>query len=441
MSDAVCDTRLKTVAVLARPEQAHLAAQWRVAAHAAGWTAVDDVAGAAMLLSLTPPGSSGAPVRHPCLIAVVVDHVDDWVNSGAVDVAASVVAADGWPLAELARRWGGDAAVVFAALEAPSAENLPFSEVVSLASPKSPRRRIGVSSCARSRDTALEWGDTYFGRALMRGFGRAGHFVTELLRPDWGRESEASCDVVVHLRGLARRPVKPGAVNVLWIISHPDRVDLDEVDEYDIILSASRRHAAELGKRAGRDVAFLPQAADLDSFGLFRKDASLEAPVLYVGNDRWPHRLAPYWLDRVGVPFHLHGQGWADASMRRYLRSTHIPNRSLASAYRSAGVVVADHHPSMRVGGFIANRLFDVLASGGVVVSDPVVGLDELLGRFVPTYDDPQRLGRIISELLDDPVRRRQLARDGREHVVAHHSMDLRAREILRHVDDAFTGG
>lgn len=440
MSDALAETGRRNVAVLGRPDQSQLVQQWRIAAHKAGWTTIDDAGLATIVIALTPPRSCDVLAGHRSLVAVVLDHVDDWVNTGAVDVASTVVAAAGGPYASLAWRWGEGIAGAVERLDAMTADGLPFAEVLSLAMPKPGRRRIGVSSCARSWDTALQWGDTHFGRALMRGFRRAGQLVTELLRPDWGRESDASCDVVVHLRGLARRPVTPDTINVLWIISHPDRVDLDEIIEYDIVMSASRRHADELTARAGRTVFFLPQAADLDSFGLYPKDASLEAPVIYVGNDRWPHRLTPYWLDRAGVPFHLHGQGWADTSLRRHLRSNYIPNRSLARAYRSAGVVIADHHPSMRVGGFVANRLFDVLASGGVVVSDPVVGLDELLGPLVPTYEHPHQLGTIIAELLEDPARRRLLARSGREHVLAHHSMDLRALDILRHIDDARAG-
>ena len=435
MSDALADSEPRTVAVLARPDQSHLAQRWRAAAHMAGWGTIDDTGHATIVIALSPPRSSELAGNRG-LVAVVLDHVVDWVSTGVVDLAATVVAAAGVPSASLARLWGEGISEAVEQLDTMTADRLPFAEVVSLAMPMPGRRRIGVSSCARSWDTASQWGDTHFGRALMRGFRRAGQQVTELLRPDWGRDSDASCDVVVHLRGLARRPVIPDKINVLWIISHPDRVDRDEIMEYDIVMSASRRHADELTARAGRTVFFLPQAADLDSFGLYPKDASLEAPVIYVGNDRWPHRLTPYWLDRLGVPFHLHGQGWADTSLRRHLRSHHIPNRSLTRAYRSAGVVVADHHPSMRVGGFVANRLFDVLASGGVVVSDSVVGLDELLGPLVPTYDNPQQLGRIIAELLEDPARRRMLARSGREHVLAHHSMDLRALDILRHLDD-----
>ena len=144
----------------------------------------------------------------------------------------------------------------------------------------------------------------------MRSFRRLGHEPAELISSDWRGAKAASCDVVIHLRGLTRRPVARGQWNLLWIISHPDRLEPGECDDYDLIASASQQHADQLSARLGRPVHFLPQATDADTFKIGPRDVDYETSVLYVGNARRPHRLAPRWLMRNRRPFDLYGMFW-----------------------------------------------------------------------------------------------------------------------------------
>ena len=118
-----------------------------------------------------------------------------------------------------------------------------------------------------------------------------------------------------------------------------------------------------------------------------------------------------------------------------FVRKDYIPNQDLAAAYRSAGVVVADHHGSMRTNGFVANRLFDVLASGGLVLSDDVTGLSEIFGDLIPTYSDASELESQLRILLADAALRRRLSAEGRQVVLSEHTLDHRARTWLELLD------
>ncbi len=89
----------------------------------------------------------------------------------------------------------------------------------------------------------------------------------------------------------------------------------------------------------------------------------------------------------------------------------------------------------MRTSGFVANRLFDVLASGGVVLSDDVTGLQEVFGELVPTYSDARELESQLRLLLSDPSLRRRLATEGRRLVLSGHTLDHRARQWLELLD------
>ena len=109
----------------------------------------------------------------------------------------------------------------------------------------------------------------------------------------------------------------------------------------------------------------------------------------------------------------------------------HVDNEVLPTVYSSAGVVLNDHWRTMRAWGFVSNRLFDVLACGTPVISDPVDGIDELFDGAVLEYRTPDELRALVDEVLADPEAARQRAERGREIVLASHTFDHRAGQLL----------
>lgn len=380
------------------------------------------------------PQSPGRFLAHEVSAALVSDRYERWARSGSLDAAQHVIVPDRIAEARVGAAWGRGIAQIDGAIfdAAPGS----FARVLELTRPTPQAMRIGVSTAAPDWEKAQRWGDTFLARGLMRAFQRSGHETTELIQKDWQGHAAASCDVVVHLRGARRRPTARGQWNVLWIISHPERVERDEYDDYDLICVASASHARQLSKRLRRPVHYLPQATDSDTFGIRQFDPKLASTILFVGIGRRPVRRAPRWMIRRQRSFSLYGRNWQGLPEEAMLRSEHLDNRDLAAAYRSASVVVADHHDSMRTGGFVANRIFDVFASGGLVVSDDVAGLREIFGDLVPVYRDADELESLLRSLLANAVRRRRLSRAGRALVESTHTLDHRAAAILELLDE-----
>jgi GT2 family glycosyltransferase len=412
-----------------------LAARLREQATRAGWTITEEERRwCDVSIAIAPPRDVHWFSGLDMSVAVVVGRESEWARTGNLDAAKHIVVPNLTTAARVGASWGSGIAHIDEGLN--TDDPALFTRLVETTAPSPNTMRIGISTCAPDWERAQFWGDTHLARGLMRAFRRLGHETAELIRSDWQGTMASSCDVVIHLRGLHRRPTARGQWNLLWVISHPDRLEPGEGDAYDLIASASEEHAEKLGAELGRTVHFLPQATDADTFKIRARDVDYEAPVLYVGNARWPHRRAPRWLMRNSRPFHLYGKFWEDFPETAYVRGEYIANQDLAVAYRSAGVVVADHHGSMRTSGFVANRLFDVLASGGVVLSDEVTGLDGIFGDLVPTYSDARELESQLRILLADPVLRRRLATEGREVVLAEHTLDHRARRWLALLDE-----
>jgi spore maturation protein CgeB len=95
----------------------------------------------------------------------------------------------------------------------------------------------------------------------------------------------------------------------------------------------------------------------------------------------------------------------------------------------------------MRAWGFVSNRLFDVLACGTPVISDRVAGMDELFEGAALEYQTPHELRALVDDVRADPEAAHRRAVQGRTTVLANHTFDHRARELLRalriHVDES----
>jgi O-antigen biosynthesis protein len=187
-------------------------------------------------------------------------------------------------------------------------------------------------------------------------------------------------------------------------------------------------------------VLFFPQATDPRRFRPVAAQAGLETEVLFVGNSRGQLREAVDWAIKEDLPLTVYGTGWVGRIPNRYLAGEHFPNKDLASLYASAKVVLNDHWPDMKDRGYVSNRVFDVLASGAVAVSDTAAGLGELFDDIVPTFSSPAELSDVVKRLLADPEERKQRGARGAELVHGEHTFPHRAGTMIELIRSLLDG-
>ena len=133
----------------------------------------------------------------------------------------------------------------------------------------------------------------------------------------------------------------------------------------------------------------------------------------------------------AGAELRLYGTGWDEipAAAGR-LTGLRVPNQELGLLYSGAGVVLNDHLETMRQAGFVSNRLFDAVACGARVLSDPVEGVADLFGDSVLCCDPSQ-----VAEILAQPWESQWPSAETRlahaERVLREHSFDQRAQVLL----------
>ena len=296
-------------------------------------------------------------------------------------------------------------------------------------------RRFALTVAAPSAKVAGRWGDWHLAEALAGSLRRVGHEVRVQTADQADSLAGRACDVHVVLRGLQPVRASEGQRHVLWIISHPEAVDDGELDEADVVLVASPRFAEHVRGRTASPVEVMLQATDHRRFAPRPVDPAHRHDVTVVAKTR--DVLRPVVADALaaGLRPAIYGGGWRELVDPSLVVADHVDNELLPTVYSSAGVVLNDHWAPMTAWGFVSNRLFDVLACGTPVISDAVDGIAELFDGAVPEYRHPAELRALVDEVLADPSAARERAAKGCDVVLAHHTMDHRARELVEALD------
>ena len=292
------------------------------------------------------------------------------------------------------------------------------------------RLTVAVSTAALPRERG-RWGDWELASALARALRRRGAHVRVQDRDQVDDPASRACDVHLVLRGLVGVRRSPGQRHVLWVISHPELVEPEECDEADLVLAASPRLAEHLRDLTDTPVEVLLQGTDHHRFRPVPTVAEHAHPVTVVANTRNVSRPAVADALAAGIRPAIYGRGWEGLVAPDLIVAEHVANEQLPEVYASAAVVLNDHWETMRAWGIVSNRIYDVLACGTPVVSDRLPEIDDQLPDGVLTFADADELGHHVRELLADPRAAARRAAAGRAAVLAAHTLDHRADQLL----------
>lgn len=302
-----------------------------------------------------------------------------------------------------------------------------------------PSLRWAIKIAAPSADRARQWGDFHFANSLVDALRALGQRAVVDHRLNDARFTSYTDDVVVTLRGLFAVTLPTNVTSVAWVISHPDAVTARELESYDLRYAASPGWARDVSSAWDLPVRPLLQCTDPSRF--YIDDEPVPEAVgkaVFVGNSRGEARPVVMHTVASGTPIAVFGEHWEEFLPPEAIAGTYVPNEILRRYYRSAAWALNDHWADMRDLGFVSNRVFDVLASGGRLLTDEVEGLDEITRTVLPErgvarFRTVEDLDAVLAEEGDawyDETSLRALS----DHVRKEHSFRARARVLLEDV-------
>lgn len=301
-----------------------------------------------------------------------------------------------------------------------------------LLGPKLGKQRWAIKNPAWGNRRGDNWGDSFFVNDLAEALRAQGLQVADDRLQNWYRPTREFDDVELVIRGKSAYRPSGKAKSILWVISNPDSVSVEEVQSFDMVFAASASWAKAMTERSGKNVEVLLQATNPQRFKLQAPDQALKSEVLFVGKTRSVFREVVEFAVRANAPLSVYGEGWSEKIDQRFVKADFLPNTKVPLAYASCTLLLNDHWQDMREQGFASNRLFDAAACGARVLSDHIDGLDEIFGGLVKTYRDFETFRQLVNSpgAWPSEAERKKLAAK----VAKEHSFEARAKTLVARV-------
>lgn len=293
------------------------------------------------------------------------------------------------------------------------------------------------------------WGDYILGQDLKSGFERLGYSVSPAYMDDFYPASSQNAPIDVYMHGFIpfNPPLNPDKTNVLYLyypletantekfinlknIDEPAWMSLQtELWDFQLIAVASPTYQKKIDK-LGLKTIFVPQFTNPEKF-FYEYAPEAAYDILFVGRPGY-ERISAKWAMESGFDVALFGEGWERQAPPEMVKGTYIDNRELHKYYASAKIVLNDTRPDMKEKGFISNRVFDVTASGGFLISDYMPEIEQFYGDSIPMFRTKEELKQLLDYYLAHPEERSKKAKQAQDITLKNFTNAAAAQKIMQ---------
>ena len=281
-------------------------------------------------------------------------------------------------------------------------------------------------------------GDFFLANDLKIGFEKLGYNVEYRYREDYDNINLGDAGNVIYLKGyynfkkLPKDDVK-GRKNILYIY-YVEGLHVDILDEVDVVVSGSKRLIDESLKPLGKVTCFIPQFTNPERFKPYDSDDKYEHDVLFVGSDNsGKGRECVNFAVESGANFDVYGKFWEGELPAGVLKDGYIDNDELYKHYSNAKVVLNDHRRDMKYFGFVSNRIYDVTASGGFILSDYMPEIEMVYGDSVAMYKNYDEFKAKLDYYLSHEEERLKMAEKARK-ITLENFTNVKVAEIFEKI-------
>lgn len=265
-------------------------------------------------------------------------------------------------------------------------------------------------------------GDFFLAEDLKQGLQKLGYQVEYRFRENYEDLKLGNIGNVIYFKGYYNFEHLPdaedkddGRKRVLYLY-YVEGLNSEILNEVDVVACASQKFIKDVVSPTGVVTAYIPQFTNPDRFKPMAKEMDKAYTVLFVGSDHTGFgRKSVDYAVLAGANLSVFGKFWEKSLQPDVLKGNFIENNDLYRYYASADVVLNDHREDMSYYGFISNRIFDVTASGGFILTDYLPEIEEVYGDSVATYKDYYEFKEKLEYYLAHPEERAAMAQKARD--------------------------
>ena len=198
---------------------------------------------------------------------------------------------------------------------------------------------IDICGAMPDDESKKYWGDQHFAVGMKKEFEKLGYKANVLPRDRWYDQSRAGYVIVLRGKNPYYRPMGDNRKYIMWNISHPDDVTIDEYNSYDYVFFASQKMHDELASKLHVPSGVAQQCVD-DSAMVYEEGHDKQYELLFVGNSR--HVFRPILKDLIPTEHKLtvYGRHWEKFPVQDYVVSDYMDNSKVGQAYHDAKILL-----------------------------------------------------------------------------------------------------
>ncbi|MCI5525624.1 MAG: glycosyltransferase [Dorea sp.] len=242
-----------------------------------------------------------------------------------------------------------------------------------------------------------KWSEYVFSSTMKKYLERNDKYVVIEAYEEWHNELEA--DVVVVLRGHKSYfpdRTKKNTIYIMWNLSHPDTISIEEYNAYDLICmgSANSEFVDNIKRRINVPIRELLMCIDTEIFYPNTENIEKKYECVFVGNSRYVKRKSVMWAIKHRIPLKVWGKNWdkvmSAEECKQYVVADNIPNNEIPELFKYSKMTVNDHFDDMAKNGFINTRILEALCCGLPVISDYSEVMSQMFGDAILYYTDEE---------------------------------------------------
>ncbi len=290
---------------------------------------------------------------------------------------------------------------------------------------------IIINNPAPDNIKKIWWGDYWLGLDLAQGLKKQNLATSTNYADNMNIQEEGK--ISITLRGFVKFDnINKRNLNILYIISHPELITKEEIEQYDLVYCCSKKWTKQI-KKFKKRTYYLPQFTNTERF-YPEKNNKYKNKVLYVGNAHKGMREAVKYALNENIEVSVYGNFWENYIEKKYIKGLYIDNNELNKYYSNAEIVLNDTISEMKENGFISNRIFDVAACKGFLISDYMPEIEKIFGDAIPMYKNQKELKNLIEYYLNHPEKRREKAEKAYNIVAQKYNNLNVANKIKKHI-------
>lgn len=295
-------------------------------------------------------------------------------------------------------------------------------------------KSISIKNPSPDKFNKLWWGDYWLGLDLASSLKSEGFKVQSDYFERWNDKNQANINIVI--RGPKQfNCFDYNKLNLLYLMSCPEDVSAKELNNYDIVVVASQK-LKKIVEKYHKKVFLLHQFTNpLRFYPCY--DSAFKNEILFIGNayNNKIRKSVKYCIEN-NLPLSVYGNFWKNKIDEKYNKGVFVDNNLLYKYYSNAAIVLNDTTDGMRQNGIISNRIFDVTACKGFIISDYVPEIAEIYGDAIPMYKNKAEFNKIVRYYLEHPEERRKKAEKAYNITLNNYTNAVFAKKISEIIND-----